>query len=158
MCRCVILPTGNLEHVVAKIFPTSFLLFDQHHVLPEPRYSLLSRHCLSVGFLQAQLRQVHPRPTLANSSYFGHDLLWPRPTLATTYFGQDLLWPRPGPTKIGQAMAKLKVVAKVGLVVAKVGLAKVGRGQSGSTLTCFPGSRRNYLVHWLSGHRYLGIS
>ena len=31
-------------------------------------------------------------------TYFGHDLLWPRPT---TYFGHDLLWPgrlwpRPG--------------------------------------------------------------
>ena len=26
---------------------------------------------------------------------FGHDPLWPRPTLATTHFGHDQLWPRP---------------------------------------------------------------
>ena len=37
-----------------------------------------------------------PRPTLATTD-FGHDRLWPTafPTLATTYFGHDLFWPRP---------------------------------------------------------------
>ena len=47
---------------------------------------------------------VWPRPSLA-TTFFGHDLLWPRPTLATTYFGHDLLWPRPtlATTFFGQA-------------------------------------------------------
>ena len=29
------------------------------------------------------------------TTHFGHDPLWPRPTLATTHFGHDPLWPRP---------------------------------------------------------------
>ena len=51
-----------------------------------------SVHCSSFA-LQLNERFCRWRP-LHGATYFGHDLLWPRPPLATTYFGHDLFWPR----------------------------------------------------------------
>ncbi len=48
--------------------------------------------CLSCFCCRFLCRRPLKNPAVA---YFGHDLLWPRPTLAMTYFGHDLLWPWP---------------------------------------------------------------
>ena len=43
----------------------------------------------------AYFGQAYFCQTFLATTYFGHDLFWPRPILATTYFGHDLFWPRP---------------------------------------------------------------